>query len=64
MPKIKTHSAAKKRFKITGSGKIVQRKSGGGHLMEKKTAKRKRVYRSSQTVSPGHAKNIKKLLGK
>ncbi len=42
MPKMKTHSGAKKRFKTSGSGKLVRRKQGRNHILEKKSAKRKR----------------------
>ena len=43
MPKMKTHSGAKKRFKTTGSGKLVRRKQGRNHILEKKSAKRPRI---------------------
>ena len=46
MPKMKTHSGAKKRFKITGSGKVVHRKAGKGHLNEHKSSTRIRRIRS------------------
>jgi large subunit ribosomal protein L35 len=42
MPKIKTHSGASKRFKVTGDGKILFSKSGRRHLLSKKSSKRKR----------------------
>jgi len=63
MPKLKTHSGAKKRFIITGSKKIKRRKSSGSHLLEKKSQKRKRTYATRQDLAKGDKKNIKKLLG-
>jgi large subunit ribosomal protein L35 len=63
MPKMKTHSATKKRFRLTGSGKITRRHSFTSHLLEKKTAKRKRHARQQDVVAPGDRRNIKRLLG-
>lgn len=62
MPKLKTHSGAKKRFKITGSKKIKRRTAFGSHLLEKKSQKRKRNYATPDNVANGDKKNIKKLL--
>ena len=45
MPKTKTHSATKKRFRLTGSGKLVRRHGMKSHLLERKTSKRKRGFR-------------------
>ena len=45
MPKMKTHSGAKKRFKLTGSGKLTRRHGMRSHILEKKTPKRKRAFR-------------------
>ena len=45
MPKMKTHSGAKKRFKMTGSGKFTRRHAMRSHILEKKTPKRKRAFR-------------------
>ena len=45
MPKMKTHSATKKRFKITGTGKVAFKKSGRGHLLSSKNSKRLRSLR-------------------
>lgn len=64
MPKMKTHSGAKKRIKITGSGKYMRRQAGRGHL---KLAKGKDTFRRRQGMlglAPGDAKVIKKQLGK
>lgn len=62
MPKLKTHSGAKKRFKITGSKKLKRRTAFSSHLLEKKSKKRKRNYKTPDNVAKGDAKNIKKLL--
>ena len=64
MPKQKTHSGAKKRFKITGTGKIKKQQAGMRHNLEVKSGKRKRRLNQDQIVSPADAKMIKKLLGK
>ncbi len=64
MPKMKTHSGAKKRVKITGSGKYMRRQAGRGHL---KLAKGKNTFRRRQSVvelAPGDAKVMKKQLGR
>jgi len=62
MPKIKTHKGAKKRFKITGKGKVKRRKSYTRHLFTTKSAKRKRNLRSPTMVNDADAKRIKRLL--
>lgn len=64
MPKMKTHSGAKKRFKITGSGKIVHRKAGKGHLNEHKSSKRLRRVSGTQELTLQDTKIAKRLLGK
>lgn len=64
MPKMKTHSGAKKRVKITGSGKYMRRQAGRGHL---KLAKGKNTYRRRKglvELAPGDEKKIKKQLGR
>lgn len=63
MPKMKTHKATAKRFKITGSGKIIRRKQGGGHLRRKKAKRTKRQYRKYLPVKKVDAKRIKRSLG-
>jgi large subunit ribosomal protein L35 len=63
MPKQKTHSAAKKRFRLTGTGKIVRRHGMKSHLLEHKSAKRKRGFRKLYDVSQADTKEIKRLLG-
>ncbi|GGK99990.1 50S ribosomal protein L35 [Salinibacterium xinjiangense] len=64
MPKQKTHSGAKKRFKLTGTGKVMKQQSGMRHNLEVKSGKRKRSLNQEQVLAPQDAKVIKKLLGK
>ena len=63
MPKMKTHSGAKKRFKVTGSGKIMHEQRNKRHLLEHKPSKRKRRLSADKELLGGDAKKIKKLLG-
>ncbi len=62
MPKVKTHSSAKKRFRVTGSGKIKRFQARTSHLMRKKTTKAKRNLRGSALVSAGDEKRVRNLL--
>jgi len=62
MPKIKTNRAAAKRFKKTGTGKIVFAKSHANHILTKKTTKRKRALRQRQLVKESDKKMIRLLL--
>ncbi len=64
MPKIKTHKGAAKRFKLTGSGKIVRLKAYKSHILTKKNAKRKRRLGDETLVSSADRKRIKRLLAK
>jgi large subunit ribosomal protein L35 len=64
MPKMKTHSGAKKRFKITGSGKLRRRQVNLNHILEKKPAKRKRRLAGETEVAPGDAARINRMLGR
>ena len=64
MPKQKTHSGAKKRFKITGSGKVMKQGAGMRHNLEVKSGKQKRALNQERVLAPQDAKVIKKLLGK
>ncbi len=64
MPKMKTHRGAAKRFKKTGTGKIVARHAYHSHLLTSKSAKRKRKLRKSSTLSSGDAKRIAPLISK
>ena len=63
MPKIKTGSGAKKRFKVSGAGKILRRHAMKSHNLEHKTSKRKRGFRKDNPVAASDVKNVKKLLG-
>ena len=64
MPKMKTHSGAKKRFRVTGSGKIMRRQAGKMHLNEHKPTKRPRRLSGDVVVSSADVKTARKLLGK
>jgi large subunit ribosomal protein L35 len=64
VPKQKTKRAAKKRFKLTGSGKVLRRHAMKSHNLEKKSAKRKRAFSNDQPVAPQDAREVKRLLGK
>ncbi|MFZ1062237.1 MAG: 50S ribosomal protein L35 [Acidimicrobiales bacterium] len=60
---MKTDSGAKKRIKVTGSGKLRRRKAFRGHLMEKKSSVRARRLGRESDIASGQQKNVKKLLG-
>ncbi|MEA2039293.1 MAG: 50S ribosomal protein L35 [Thermodesulfobacteriota bacterium] len=62
MPKIKTNRGAAKRFKTTGSGKIVRNKAFANHILTKKSTKRKRNLRKSGLVDSSNLKQISKLI--
>jgi large subunit ribosomal protein L35 len=62
MPKQKTHSGAKKRFRVTKQGKVVHQRMGMNHILEKKSSSRKRRLRQEVALSGGDAKKIKRLL--
>ena len=64
MPKMKTHSGAKKRFKVTGGGKVRGRSAFTSHILEKKSAKRKRRLAEPAVIADADARRVKKLLGK
>jgi large subunit ribosomal protein L35 len=64
MPKQKTHSGAKKRFKVTGSGKIMKQGAGMRHHLENKSSEVTRRLNREKVLAPQDAKNIKRLLGK
>ena len=64
MPKQKTKKAASKRFKVTGSGKVLRRHAMKSHNLEKKSAKRKRAFRRDQPVEGADVREVKRLLGK
>ena len=62
MPKMKTHRGAAKRFKRTGSGKIVRQKANKQHILTKKTTKRKRGLRQDDLVSAADMSRVKRML--
>ena len=62
MPKMKTNRGAAKRFKCTGSGKVVRRKAFTSHILTKKSTKRKRNLRQAGTVDAADLKGIKRLI--
>ncbi|MEO8577871.1 MAG: 50S ribosomal protein L35 [Gemmatimonadales bacterium] len=63
MPKMKSHRGARKRFSITGTGKVKRGKAHKSHILTKKTSKRKRRLRQSGLIATrGEEKNIKRLL--
>jgi large subunit ribosomal protein L35 len=64
MPKMKTHSASKKRFRLSGTGKVVRRKAFKSHILEKKSPKRKRGFRKNDLVSKSDRNEVLTLLGK
>jgi len=63
MPKMKTHSGAKKRFKLTAKGKVRGRHSFTSHILEKKSPKRKRRLGRPAVISAHDEPRIKELLG-
>lgn len=62
MPKVKTNSSAKKRFKVTGTGKITHQKAFKRHILTKKSKKRKRNMRKDGMVSKANLDFVKRLL--
>ncbi len=62
MPKVKTNRSAAKRFKKTGTGKLVRMKAYKSHILTKKTTKRKRNLRKSTVVDETNVKNMKKIM--
>jgi large subunit ribosomal protein L35 len=63
MPKMKTHSGAKKRFKLTAKGKVRGRHSFTSHMLEHKSAKRKRHLGQPTIMQKDNEKQIKRMLG-
>ncbi len=62
MPKMKTNRGAAKRFKTTGSGKVVRCKAFKSHILTKKSTKRKRGLRQSDLVDASNLKAVKRML--
>lgn len=63
MPKMKTHRTSRKRFKVTGSGKVTRRQANRHHGNEKFTSKRLRRLKGDENVAPADEKRIKKMMG-
>jgi large subunit ribosomal protein L35 len=63
MPKMKTHSGAKKRFKLTATGKVRGRHAFTSHILEKKSPKRKRALGAPALLSADDTPRIKRMLG-
>ena len=63
MPKLKTHSGAKKRFRVTKTGKVMHRRPFGNHFLGKKRSARKRGYSKNYTLEGKNKTNMKKTLG-
>ena len=63
MPKMKSHSGAKKRFKKTATGKLKSRPAFSSHILEKKSPKRKRAFSKPRELGKSDAKRVVKLLG-
>ena len=64
MPKQKTNSAAKKRFKITATGRVLRRHAMKSHNLEKKSAKRRRGFRRDHDLDGSDVREVKRLLGR
>ena len=64
MPKMKSHSGARKRFKITGSGKLMHARTNRRHLLEHKPSTRTRRLANEEVLAPADLKKAKKLLGR
>jgi large subunit ribosomal protein L35 len=64
MPKMKTHSGAKKRFKVTGGAKVLHERANTRHLLEHKSSKRTRRLAGNAELAPGDTKKANKLLGR
>lgn len=63
MPKMKTHSGAKKRYRITGTGKIMHERAGKRHLLERKSSRQTRRLTNDATANSRNAFSAKRLLG-
>ncbi|MDD4081974.1 MAG: 50S ribosomal protein L35 [Sphaerochaetaceae bacterium] len=62
MPKMKTRKSAAKRYRVTGTGKVRYKRQGLRHILTKKSTKRKRSLRASNTLSDSEAKRAKTML--
>ena len=63
MPKNKSHSGTSKRFRLTGSGKIMRRRANRNHLLEHKSSVRTRRLSGDVELAPADVKRIRRLLG-
>lgn len=63
MPKMKTHRGAAKRLRVSGSGKILRAKTGRAHLLQKKSATRKRRLRRPTGIHDSQKQTVRRLLG-
>ncbi|MBQ1282761.1 MAG: 50S ribosomal protein L35 [Bifidobacteriaceae bacterium] len=64
MPKMKSNSAASKRIRITGKGKLMQAGSSMRHNLEHKSARKKRALKADQVLAPAQAKKLKGMLSR
>ncbi|HZP74486.1 MAG TPA: 50S ribosomal protein L35 [Gaiellaceae bacterium] len=64
MPKQKTHSGAKKKFKVTGTGKLLRRAANRSHNLEHKSPKLKRTFSKDKPVAAEDARAVNRLLGR
>ncbi|RSX54225.1 50S ribosomal protein L35 [Bifidobacterium goeldii] len=63
MPKMKTNSAASKRVRVTGKGKLMQAGTSMRHNLEHKSARKRRALKADQVLAPAQSKKMKQLLG-
>ena len=64
MPKQKTHSGAKKKFKVTGTGKLTRRSANQSHNLEHKSPKQKRAFGKSHSVDRADGPTVERMLGR
>jgi large subunit ribosomal protein L35 len=64
MPKMKSHSGSRKRFRVTASGKVMRRRANRNHLLEHKSSRRTRRLAPMTEVSPADAKKVKRLIAR
>ncbi|MDO4260355.1 MAG: 50S ribosomal protein L35 [Actinomycetaceae bacterium] len=64
MSKNKTHSGAKKRFRVTGSGKIMREQAGARHLLEHKSSRKTRRLAQDQVLATSDVKRVRSMLGR
>lgn len=60
MPKIRNHRGTKKRFRVTANGKVMRRHAMQSHILEKKSAKRKRLFAGQTAVSPSDVRQVRR----